>query len=229
MLRKIARVTFRNYRIHYADLDSEMRVRSVEEMFTCDYKGITLAGKIDLVAHPSMRDGLFIWDYKTTGMLNLAVLDAWSFRFQFLFYCWLYWKAKGEKPDGNYINGILKTLLRPKKEEKLEEYLDRINYDMTINREKYFYRVRMPLATGMLERFEVEMLDPHISTFVLMQKIGVDYTDANVLAAVCMAMNTDECHKYNSFCEFLPLCKDGKMNLPEYDVREHKHEELADS
>jgi len=220
MLRNIARMTFKNYRIHYAELDSGMLVRCVEKAFTLDYRGIMLAGKIDLVAQPSPRDGVFIWDYKTTGRFDPYIIDAWSFRFQFLFYSWLYWKVTGERPDGNYVNGILKTLLRPKKDETEQDYLDRVNHDMTWNRDKYFYRVRMPLATGMLERFEEEILEPHIEIFQGMSNATISY---NVAA---MAMNTDECHKYNSFCEFLPLCKDGKMMLPEYDIREHKHEEL---
>jgi len=225
ILRSIARITFKNYRQYYEGMDSGMRVICVEEAFTFDYRGVTLAGKMDLVAHPSMRDGLFIWDYKTTGMFNQYILDAWSFRFQFLFYSWLYWKVKGEKPAGNFVNGILKTLLRPKKTETEQEYLDRVNWDMVSNREKYFYRVRMPLETGALEKFQEEMLDPHVDAFKLMQKAGVNLT-TNVLASVSMAMNTDECHKYNSFCEFLPLCKDGKMMLSEYDTRQTKHEEL---
>jgi len=225
MLRSIARITFKNYRDYYQTMDSGMAVKAVEKAFSCVYKGVLLVGKIDLVARPSMRDGIFIWDYKTTGMFNQYILDAWSFRFQFLFYSWLYWKVTGEKPDGNYVNGILKTLLRLKKGETEEAYLDRINFDMIGNREKYFYRVRMPLGTGALERFQEEILDPHIDAICLMQQQGVDI-NTNVLAAVTMAMNTDECHKYSSFCEFLPLCKDGRMMLPEYDIREQKHAEL---
>lgn len=233
LLRDIARLTFQSYRIHYAEMDSKMWVRAVEETYAVEYRGIQLEGKIDLVANQTRRDGLYIWDYKTTGTLNLSMLDAWSFRFQFLIYSWLYWKATGDKPDGNYVNGIMKPLLRPKNnkkegQESREEYLERVRYDLTVNREKYFYRCRMPLPTGMLERFQDEILDPHITNFVLLTNATQDLKLPllNIVQAVAMAMNTDECHKYGSFCEYLPLCKDGKMMLPEYETREIKHEEL---
>jgi RecB family exonuclease len=231
LLRQIATITFRAYRMHYAQHDAGMWIRAVEKTYSVEYRGIKLEGKIDLVASPTRRDGIFIWDYKTTGTLNASMLDAWSFRFQFLFYSWLYWKATGTKPDGNYVNGIMKTLLRPKNnkkegQESMKDYLDRVNYDVTVNREKYFYRCRMPLGTGMLERFQEEILDPHIQSFSLLANASKPVPLIDIVKSLGMAMNTDHCHLYNGFCEYLPLCKDGKLMLPEYITRENKHEEL---
>lgn len=237
LLEKVAGITFSNYCLYYEKMDARMRVRSVERVYKVKYKGLQLEGRIDLVAHPSDEDGMFVYDYKTTGSFNPGMLDAWSFRFQFLFYSWLVWRATGRKPDGNYVNGILKTLLRPKqidrKTKEIEspkEFLSRVDYDMQVNRERYFYRVRMPLAEGMLERFQKDILDPHISNFVMLTKATSDTRRVplkKIISAIGMAMNTDECHKYNSFCEFLSLCKDGQMMLPEYITREVKHEELC--
>lgn len=233
LLRKIASIIFKNYRIHYQPLDAVLWIRAVEKVFRVEYRGKILEGKIDLVANPNIRDGIFVWDYKTTGTLNLSMLDAWSFRFQFLFYSWLYWRATGDRPDGNYVNGIMKPLLRPKNnkkegQESEKDYLARIEYDVMANREKYFYRVRMPLPTGMLERFEEEILDPQLDNFLLLTKATKKQRVAipNVIKAMGMALNTDHCHLYGSFCEYLPLCKDGQMMLPEYEKKEIKHEEL---
>lgn len=225
-------IMFNAYRIHYFKEDSFMRVAKVEEDMTYKWKGLTLTGRLDMAASPKSRDGIFIWDWKTAGRFDASMLDAWSFRFQFLFYAWLYWKVTGNKPSGIMANGLAKSLLRPKivnkklgTKETVNQYLDRIREDARDHREKFFYRQRMPFGKGVLERFEEDILAPHIDTFLLMRRSIIDI-NTNVLAAVSMAMNTGHCHIYNSFCEFLPLCKDGPLMLGEYQTRTNKHQEL---
>jgi hypothetical protein len=128
------------------------------------------------------------------------------------------------------VNSLLKSALRPKmadrktkRKETKKEYLFRVKGEMAANREKYFIRQRIPLAAGMLERFEEEMLMPHIRTFVLLRH-GVGQRDT--ASALAMQMNTNQCHLYSSYCEYLNLCKDGRLALNEYDQRETKHPEL---
>jgi PD-(D/E)XK nuclease superfamily len=224
-------IAFKAYRWHYKALDSHLHVIANEQTYEVEFRGFKLTGKVDMIARPNIRDGVFIWDFKTTGQLNATLLDAWSFRFQFLYYCWLYWRATGKKPDGTLVNGLVKTLLRPKKTksgkvESREGYLNRVAYDMQARRERYFYRQRMPLAKGQLEWFEKEMLIPNLTPFWQMAR-WLPKQRMGDLASVVLAMNTNQCHMYNSICEYLPLCKDGKLQLGEYFGRDVKHPELA--
>jgi hypothetical protein len=84
----------------------------------------------------------------------------------------------------------------------------------------------LPFANGTLEKFEKEILNPQLRNFALIAKSTKGIPAISTVTALGLAMNTDECHKYNSFCEFLPLCKDGSLMLPEYMERDKKHEEL---
>jgi hypothetical protein len=229
-VRAKVQIAFNAYRWHYHGEDCAMKVVSTETDYEVVWRGMKLTGRIDLVAHPKLKDGIFIWDFKTAGRFDAQMLDAWSFRFQFLFYCWLYWRATGIRPMGTMANGLLKTQLKisqvnkkTKEKESREAYLARVKDDFWAQRPKFFYRQRMPLQTGMLERFEKEMLDPHINMFRHMRSSKVN---PSLCEALSMSMNTGHCHIYGSFCEFLPLCKDGPLMLAEYDTREVKHEEL---
>lgn len=230
LVRAKVQIAFDAYRWHYYGEDAAMEVISTEENYVFRYRGINLQGRIDLVASPKPRDMEFIWDFKTAGRFDATMLDAWSFRFQFLFYCWLYWKCTGRRPGGTMANGLAKSQLKPsivnkktKELESKEAYLHRIKDHFQANRPKYFYRQRMPLGKDMLERFENEMLDPHIDAFKMLEAAP------DMMPTLSMAMNTGHCHVYNSFCEFLPLCKDGPMMLPEYQQREAKHVELEET
>lgn len=228
-------IAFKAYRWHYRQADRKMLVYSNEEVYEVEFRGFKLTGKIDMVANPNPKiDGTFIWDFKTAGRLDATVLDAWSFRFQFLFYCWLYWRATGKKPDGTIVNGLVKCNLKPKmadrktkRRETREEYLERVRFEMQAHRERYFYRQRMPLAKGALEWFEETILIPNITPFWQMAK-WLRYIDKRKfdLDSVAMAMNTGQCHLYGSICEYLPLCKNGPMMLGEYFKQEDKHPEL---
>lgn len=238
LIRDKVQIAFNAYRWHYHALDSHLIIKQVEKVLQLEWYGLRLSGKLDMVAQPNNRDGTFIWDFKTAGRLDATALDAWTFRFQFLFYCWLYWKLTGVKPTGTMINGLVKPGLRPKivdkktgQKEDRSEYLFRIKGDMATNREKYFYRQRIPLGTNALERFEYEMLRPHLDAFHAMAEasgpdptFNMDY----ILNALAMTMNTNQCHLYNSYCEYLGLCKDGKVALGEYDIKEVKHAELVE-
>lgn len=226
-------IAFKAYRHHYKGLDSKLFVISNEVIYRTEFMGFNLSGKIDMVAKPTLRDGEFIWDFKSAGRLDANVLDAWSFRFQFLYYCWLYWKATGKKPSGTIVNGLVKCQLKPKmadrktrRMETREEYLYRVAMDMQEYREKYFYRQRMPLAKGQLEWFENDILVPNLQSFDQMKRWLKLENRSEDLRSVVLAMHTSHCHVYNSVCEYLPLCKDGKIQLDEYFVSETKHSEL---
>lgn len=230
-----AKLAFAAYQQHYEQLDAKLRIRIVEEVIEIEYKGLKLSGKIDMVAHPTYSDAPFIWDFKTAGKFDANLLDAWTFRFQFLFYAWLYWQATGERPGGTMVNGLLKTGLRPKiadrkskRRESQEEYLRRVAGDLTAHREKYFYRQRLPLGKGVLERFEQEMLLPNLIPFYRMGVVSGVPTSWD-FESYALAQNTNQCHMYGSNCEFLHLCKEGPIALAEFETRKVKHQELVDN
>jgi hypothetical protein len=229
LVRAKVQIAFDAYRKRYYSIDAKLLIKGVEKTLEYDFEGLHLVGKVDLIARPSRNDGTFIWDFKTAGHLDAAALDAWTFKFQFLFYCWLFWKLTRVKPTGTMISGLLKTGLRPKivdrktkRRENEEEYLRRVKVDMAVHREEYFYRQRVPLLTGALERFENEVLMPHIDAFRLLAKSD----SIDIVNALAFQMNTGHCHMYNSYCEYLSLCKDGRLALGEFDQRVEKHVEL---
>ena len=134
---------------------------------------------------------------------------------------------------GLMINGLVKTGLKPKiidrktkEKESVRDYLQRVRNDMVTDRERYFFRQRIPLAEGMLERFEYEMLSPHVEAFKALRRRDSTKNTLGVIGALGFAPNTNQCHIYNSYCEYLSLCKDGRLALSEYDQREAKHMEL---
>jgi hypothetical protein len=231
------KIAFEAYRRHYHTLDQLINVYAVEHTFELPYQDFLLCGAIDMVAKPNLKDGFFIWDWKSTSKLDALILDTWAFRFQFLFYAWLWWRITGEKPTGIMVQGLLKCQLKPKQADRKtkrmetrQEYLHRVAGDMQANRERYFYRQRLPLGKGVLERFEDEMLCPHLEAFsALREGTGKPLTRLPVTAvnALAMAMNTSQCYVYGHYCEYLNLCKDGPMALGEYDKRPWKHPELA--
>jgi hypothetical protein len=187
LIKDKVQIAFDTYRRYYYKLDSRLIVKGVEEIFAVKFMGLNLKAKIDMVAQPNRQDGIFIWDWKTAGKLDALALDAWTFRFQFLFYCWIYWKATGKKPLGTMINGLTKSALRPrmadrktKTMETREAYLFRIKGTMTQRREDYFYRQRLPLGTNALERFEKEILLPHVNAF---QMMGEEFISPEIISA----------------------------------------------
>jgi PD-(D/E)XK nuclease superfamily len=231
LTKRKVQIAFDSYRRHYYQKDAKLVIKYVERVIRLEWEGLQLAAKVDMIAKPKHQDGVFIWDYKTAGQLSAMALDAWTFRFQFLFYCWIYWKVYKFRPAGLMICGIKKSLLRPRKTktgvENREEYLDRIRLDMINNREKFFFRQRIPLGTGALERFETEMLLPHVRAFNLMQEKGPLKKTSSAISALAMLQNTNQCHIYGSYCEYLPLCKDGFVAISEYDEQDAKHLELG--
>jgi PD-(D/E)XK nuclease superfamily len=217
-------IAFDAYCAFYKEADARMVILSVEQEIEIRFQGLSFAGKLDLLSRPNGRsDGVFIWDFKTSFRLSPLIVDSWTFRFQFLFYAWLYWRHSGKKPDGIMVQGLLKSQLRPKKKETANEYFERMQAEMAEAGKEYFYRERLPLLADSLERFERETLAPHVEAFRRMQVGGPS------LEALSMAQNTNQCHVYGSVCEYLRLCKDGWAALPEFGKREKKHTELSGS
>jgi hypothetical protein len=175
-------------------------------------------------------------DHKTTYQFDPSIFDGWSFRFQFLFYAWLWWKVKGRYPAGVYVNAIRKPAERrsTKKQETVERFVERIHQNIILEPQNYFKRERMPFDQGTLERFEIYTLNPIITQFEIISgisKCSIDeYEDMdlwNTADSLLLAMNTDHCHQYNRACEFLDLCANNlKDHAAEYIDMKCKHAEL---
>jgi len=221
---KKVQIAFEAYCDYYQEADSKMVILATEQEPEVFFEGLKFSGKIDLVSRPNgPHDGIFLWDYKTSFRLTPLIVDSWTFRFQFLFYAWLWWKLTGKKPDGIMVQGLLKPQMRIKKKEMMSAFLDRIREAMTNEetRAEYFYRERMPLGADTLERFEAETLRPHIEAFQRLRTGGPNFQ------ALAMQQNTNQCHIYGSVCEFLRLCKDGWASINEFGARKKKHSELS--
>lgn len=207
----------------------------VEHIVDIDFKqdGWTfrLKGMIDLLLHHRGRNGLFTMDHKTSSRLDRAVIMGWSFRFQFMFYCWLASKKWPKKKIKGWMpNGIKKPELRwnPEKE-GVDEHMQRVREDMLTNPDKYFYREPLLFTKDAVAHFETFTLRPKL----LKLKMLMDpKTPMEVKIALGRNMNSDYCVKYGAkyACPYLPMCEKGEeVNKFLYQKREHKHEELEDT
>lgn len=210
------------YSIYYKDDFEKLTINAIETELDVMYKGFRLRGKIDLDFNDI--EGRWTMDHKTTGRLNKNIVAGWDFRFQFMFYTWLYWKMLNEvlKIKGFYVNATKKPELRVKKNESLPEFAQRVFQDMIEEPEKYFYREKMLLTREALQRFENETVNPKLA---IIQYI-VDEPDSPVAQALMINKNTEECQKWGPPCQFIELCQHGDKMSFLYDQKERKHLEL---
>ena len=135
------------------------------------------------------------------------------------------WKAANEELrfNGIYVNAMKKPELRLKKNESLPEFAQRVFEDMIAEPEKYFYREKLPVTKGALERFEQFTVNPKLAILQFL----VDNPEHPAAQAMMMNKNTDECQKYGGApCTFIDMCKHGEGMRFQYEVRDKKHNEL---
>jgi hypothetical protein len=232
--KQLAHVIVQEHNRYWFKFDDQMEILANEEEIQYKYEGFNLRGKIDMCIRPSPRDGIFPMDHKTTYQFDAHIFDGWSFRFQFLFYSWLWWKVKGRYPSGVYVNAIRKPAERRsvKKQETIEAFVNRIHQNIILEPQNYFKRERLPFDKGTLERFQTYTLDPIITQFKMISGTRLLSGAASprsyiMLDSLLLAINTDHCHQYNRSCEFLDLCAN---NLQDYAVEyidmKCKHPEL---
>jgi PD-(D/E)XK nuclease superfamily len=233
--RGLASLMVRYHCKFWREFDDKMELLATEEEIHYEYRGFTLRGKIDLCIRPSAKDGIFPMDHKTTYIFDDSVFAGWSFRFQFLYYAWLWWRVKGRYPAGMYVNAIRKPAEKRTKKETVQDWLNRIEANIKGDPWNYFKRERLPFDRTILQRFEKYTLDPIITQYELLGAIAAvnekEFEDRIFSATVdslLLSMNTDHCHAFNRSCEFLELCShDMKDHAAEYITMQHKHPELA--
>lgn len=188
--------------------------------------GIKLTGKVDLIFTIAEDGGLWILDHKTTGRLDLKTVMGWDFRFQFMFYVWLAAKALGSKFKGYYINAMKKPTIRVKIKETFDEFKLRLENEMTMEPEKYYYRERLLLNQGSLDYFENNVLGPKLHRIALLTNPEVS---DSIKSSIVNNMNTDYCQRYGGPCLYLPLCNHGyDLEGFQYTQRDVKHTELEE-
>lgn len=233
--RKLAEIMVERHNFYWRLVDAKMTVLSTEQFMETEYRGFRLLGKVDMQVYPSSRlpcpsplTPIYILDHKTTYLFDKSMFDGWNFRFQFLYYAWLYWKVTGTQPKGLVINAIRKPALRRSvsKQETPDEFLRRIEQDIIERPEEYFKREKLAFDKHTLDRFQKYTLDPVLTQFEWIQRVP-HHPENLDLQALLLGMNSDYCHMYNKPCEFLDLCQNNFKDFSvEYTRREVKHEEL---
>jgi hypothetical protein len=225
-------LVFRHNR-YYESIDTKLEIQKVEVPVDLEYRGFRLRGMIDLVATGMGKGYPFIVDHKTASDINDVRLEGWQFRFQFLFYSWLWKQLTGERPSGTFVNILKKPQERRsvKKQESVEDFCRRVDFNIISDPGLYFRREWIPLDDGTIERFQRYTLDPVLTEFQILQEATESdnnrFTDAE-RDSLLLRANTDSCIKWNVKCEFLDLCKNDFNDFAmEFIQRPNKHPELA--
>jgi PD-(D/E)XK nuclease superfamily len=234
--RNLAKTYLRRYAEHYRERDAKLHVIANEHSVDVKFRGFHLLGKIDLAVKETYGGGHWIVDHKTTYDINRKLLAGWQFRFQFLFYAWLYWRRTTIYPAGVYVNAIKKPAERRsiRKQESIDKFIKRIEDNIQLDPEKYFLRERLPLDKKTLPRFEKLTLDPILRQFEWIKHYAQKYASDDYsiinnedLMSLLISINTDHCHTYNTPCEFIDLCTNSFQDFSgEYITRDIKHPEI---
>jgi PD-(D/E)XK nuclease superfamily protein len=235
--RGLAEVLIKQHNRYWETFDNKSIIEKTEEEVEYEYRGLRLRAKVDMVLRPHKSEGIFILDHKTCSDFSLGLFAGWSFRFQFLFYAWMFWRRYGEYPAGMYVNAIKKPAERRsvKRQESVRLFLKRIEGNVILDPDKYFKRERLPFDKTTLPRFEKYTLNPIISQFEQVSGLSVETWEVlesqeyfDVMDSLLISMNSDHCWSYNRPCEFLDLCANDFQDFAaEYITMDVKHSELS--
>lgn len=221
----ILQVQTAQYAQYWKDDFDLFQIRRLEVDVDITFEGIRFRGKIDLTFGTSKEGLIWLMDHKTTSRLDFKTVAGWDFRFQFMFYLWLAMKADPSiQFSGYYINAIKKPTIRQKQNESLETFYARLEMNMAMEPESYYYRDRLLLTSKSISHFEEFVLRPKINRIKLLTN---PETPAMIKETLAMNPNTNRCQLYGT-CEFLPLCEHGyDIEGFQYEQRDAKHEELT--
>lgn len=206
---------------------ASLQILGLEQIhdLTITWKGqkIRLKGMVDLRGKRGSQE--FIMDHKTYKLFNVGLIRGWEFRFQFMFYHWLNQQIEGKKRVDFIINGMRKPSIKQKKTESFNGYLQRLRCKIKTEPTNYFFREKMVLTQGKMEKFESEVLAPKLNKIALIQD---PTTPRDVLSALILNKNTEACVNKitGAYCPYFEICERG-LNPDRFTQREHKHPELA--
>lgn len=223
----LANIQMQIYASHYKSDFKFYDIISTEEIIEFEWQGVILKAMVDLYVLSKQYKGWYMMDHKTTGKIDKKIVTGWDFRLQFMFYCWLCYKTKKKTPpSGYFINAMKKPQLKQGEHEPNRVFLQRVQTDMQLEPEKYFYRERLILKRGDLEHFEQKVLQPKIDRIKILRDPNVSN---QIKIAMFRNMNTDYCMHYQQPCEFLNACKRGlEIEKEFFRRRDIKHMELIE-
>lgn len=225
--RELLRIQIERYARFWIEDFTDFKIVRNEEIIKVHHEGIDFSGKLDLVIEDTeQRTGPM--DHKTSAMFTPEIFAGWNFRFQFLFYAWLWWKHSGELPNTIWWNGIRKPQLRQKQNEPQESLMVRIEQAMVQVPEDYLKRQMLPIDDPLayLKHFEKRILGPKLSRLRLLTE---PTTSGIIIESLARNMNTSNCVRFGKPCEFIKLCEHGwKAEGMSFVQRENKHEELEE-
>ena len=194
--------------------------KAIEVTLKAKFAGFLFTGKADLIGIVAKESALL--DFKTCKQFSDKYDQGWEFKFQFLYYIWLYYREFGDILQKFIIRMVRKGSLRQGKEESLEAFTLRQVNDITNNEDSYFKDYAFPVTQELLENFEKYVIFPKIQRIQLLQA-----NPKVVFPIIAANRNTNACFNYGSECEYLSLCKFGiNKEMPNYTIRDIKHKEL---
>lgn len=221
---RILTVQLRRYYAYYQDDLTMWTPILNEEIVNVEWEGVRWSGKIDLGIEIKGCKGAALIDHKSAARFDMATLQGWEFRFQFMFYLWLAEKHTGQKFSRFVVNGLKKPELKLGKTESVDTFVSRIKQAMIQEPDKYFRRIPLERMSGSMEHFEERVLRPKLHRLRLLTE---PTTSAIILESLARNQNTGNCVKYGRICQFMPICQNGfKLEGFQYTRRESKHEEL---
>lgn len=194
----------------------------VEKELSATLLDFKLRGKIDLASEEKPR---FIRDYKYSKSAWLISPDGWSFKLQFMMYCWLMvknypdWKKKAFdfQMDIAQKPGLKQT----KADGTWAGHIRRVCADIQERPEFYFRRNTATIQPEAIVRFEDTVLVPKLQRFALVRDNPVE------AESLITNMNTNACNAFGNRCEFWEICEKGWDVAKFFFInRQVKHQEL---
>lgn len=207
------------YERHYRSEIETMDIIAAESTVEREFMGLLLKGKIDLRAVDLAKDKHFMADHKTTSRPELMAPEGWDMRFQFMFYSWLTEPLMPKETFDFMMNILRKPALRQTKSETWDAFCRRIKSDILKRPDFYFMRLAVPISKTKIKHFEKTVLVPKLELYKRAIENEGDVSIRNP--------NTNNCFMYNAPCRFLPYCRNGDVELFQYQQRKTKHVELA--
>ena len=145
----LALICLEHYKAIYRN-ELERRIVKAELEFDVDFKGFRLRGKRDGL----VKIGKSIWllETKTKSVYDERLKEQLIHNFQVNYYL-LATALESKKVKGCLYNIILRPQQRQRKNERWDEYLNRVKGDIASNKSKYFIRFELAIPDQSLKEF----------------------------------------------------------------------------
>lgn len=193
---------------HSPEFMFEMKARYPTKKGMRSSRTRTISGKIDDIIYED--DGVWLVEYKTSGVLDKSYIDRLYIDSQVSFYMMALTRL-GYKPKGIIYRVLRKPSIKQKKGETVDQYIERLKADYKERKDFYYYETKLYRSTEDLEEFE-KMLWHEI------KQEEKSVNEGNIFK------HSVSCSQYGS-CPYLPLCVGDSGAEMLFEKRE-PHEEL---